>query len=92
MPPIMCFHLSLYEALTPNYFKLFFMLMKRAQSGFFQQQRWGSEMRASRASRWWRVLDLSHSADVIKHVCSSETDLFFVYGIELLSLALKWRT
>lgn len=31
MPPIMCFHLSLYEALTPNYFNLFFMLMKKAR-------------------------------------------------------------
>lgn len=27
----MCFHLSLYEALKPNYFNLFFMLMKRAR-------------------------------------------------------------
>lgn len=26
----MCFHLSLYEALKPNYFNLFFMLVKRA--------------------------------------------------------------
>lgn len=31
MPPIMCFHLSLYEALKLNYFNLFFMLMKRAR-------------------------------------------------------------
>lgn len=30
MPPIMCFHLSLYEALKPNYFNLLFTLMKRA--------------------------------------------------------------
>lgn len=30
MPPIMCFHLSLYEALKPSYFNLFFLLMKRA--------------------------------------------------------------
>lgn len=49
-------------------------------------------MQASRGSRWWRVLDLRHSADIINHVCSSKTDLFFVYGIELLSLAFKWRT
>lgn len=31
MPPIMCFHPSLYEALKPNYFNLFFMSMKRAR-------------------------------------------------------------
>lgn len=31
MPPIMCFHLSLYEALKPNYFNLFFMFMKRTK-------------------------------------------------------------
>lgn len=31
MPPIMCFHLSFYEAFKPNYFNLFFMLMKRAR-------------------------------------------------------------
>lgn len=31
MPPVMCFHLSLYGALKPNYFNLSFMLMKRAR-------------------------------------------------------------
>lgn len=30
MPLIMCFRLSLYEALKSNYFNFFFMLMKRA--------------------------------------------------------------
>lgn len=89
----MCFHLSLYEALKPNYFNLFFMLMKR--SGVVVSISSGGDLKcrqANRACRWWQVLDFSHSADIIKHVCSSKTDLFFVYGIELLSLAFKWRT
>lgn len=41
----MCFHLSLYEALKPNYFNLFFMLMKRAE-WLFHREWWGSEMQA----------------------------------------------
>lgn len=69
------------------------MLMKR--SGVVVSISGGGDLKcrqANRACRWWQVLDFSHSADIIKHVCSSKTDLFFVYGIELLSLAFKWRT
>lgn len=71
---------------------IFFLCWWKGPEWLFPSAAVGSEMQAHRASRWWRVLDLSHSADVIKHVCSSKTDLFFVYGTELLSLAFKWRT
>lgn len=67
----MCFYLSLYEALKPNYFNLFFKLMKSARVVVSISNGGDRKMQASKVSRWWLVLDLNYLADIIKHVCNA---------------------